>query len=61
LESGRSQGVFDFPGTARREARLFFSALQGALLVKRSNGDINQLEDVINALKSGIVQKYHSD
>lgn len=39
--------LFDSP---RHLARMFFSALQGALLVKRSTGDNSQVEDVIDVI-----------
>jgi TetR/AcrR family transcriptional repressor of nem operon len=55
LEKGRRQGVLAFDGSACRQARLFFSALQGALLVKRSNGDLDQLRDVIEVLMKGVI------
>ena len=51
LRTGHRLGEFEFEGTAKNEARLVFSALQGALLVKRSLGDSRQLEDVISNLK----------
>ncbi len=51
LQNGRREGEFEFNGAAKKEARLTFSALQGALLVKRSLDDTHQLEDVISNLK----------
>lgn len=51
LRSGRKTGEFDFSGSARRQASLIFSALQGALLIKRSNGSAGQLHDVIAEIK----------
>lgn len=51
IRSGRRAGAFSFSGPARRQARLAFSALQGALLVKRTNGDTKQIDDVIAGLK----------
>ncbi len=48
--SGRDSGEFSFKGSARRQARLVFSALQGALLIKRATGDSQQLHEVIDAL-----------
>ena len=52
LAAGRRNGEFEFDGPARRQARLAFSALQGALLVKRTSGDSKQVADVIAALKA---------
>lgn len=52
LKDGRRSGEFAFEGSARQQARLAFSALQGALLVKRTNGDAGQLKDVIAGLKA---------
>lgn len=52
LQSGRKTGKFDFSGSARRQASLIFSALQGALLIKRSNGSAGQLRDVIAEIKA---------
>ncbi len=38
--------------TAEQMARTMFSALQGALLVKRTTGDATQMNDVIGVLKA---------
>ena len=46
FKSGRKSGEFQFKGAPANIARTFFSALQGALLVKRSTGDISQVKDV---------------
>ncbi|MEQ8816201.1 MAG: TetR-like C-terminal domain-containing protein [Thalassobaculum sp.] len=51
LERGRRRGEFVLADEAPRVARLVFSALQGALLVKRTSGDDGQLDDVIAVLK----------
>jgi len=48
---GRKNGEFRFKETPPRLARMFFSALQGALLVKRATGDVNQVKDVIKAIQ----------
>lgn len=52
LSKGRKAGQFSFTGPPRRLARLTFSALQGALLVKRTTGDAGQISDVIAELKA---------
>lgn len=52
LAKGKKLGAFHFTGSAKREARLFFSALQGALVVKRASDNYSQLDDVIGALKA---------
>lgn len=52
LKRGVSRGEFKIPASARKTARTIFGALQGALLVKRTTGDVSQMKDVISALKS---------
>ena len=52
LERGAQRGEFALRTAAVRTARMFFGALQGALLVKRTTGDMTQLKDVVTALKS---------
>jgi len=52
LRKGRADHEFFFDGSPRRQARLIFSALQGALLLKRSNRDSGQLRDVIAEIKA---------
>ncbi len=51
LERGATAGAFRLPSTPARTARLAFGALQGALLVKRTTGDMTQMRDVAAALK----------
>jgi TetR/AcrR family transcriptional repressor of nem operon len=51
LERGAQRGEFTLRAAATRTARMFFGALQGALLVKRTTGDMTQLKDVVAALK----------
>lgn len=48
---GVKRGEFQFSATEPQMARTLFSALQGALLVKRTTGDSSQMEDVIEVLK----------
>jgi len=52
LERGAQRGEFTLRASATKTARMFFGALQGALLVKRTTGDMTQLKDVVTALKS---------
>ena len=52
LERGVQRGEFTLPAPAIKTARLVFSALQGALLVKRTTGDMAQVKDVIAVLKA---------
>lgn len=51
LRQGRKDGQFQLAEPPMRLARMFFNSLQGALLVKRSTGDMRQLEDVIKVIK----------
>jgi TetR/AcrR family transcriptional regulator, transcriptional repressor for nem operon len=55
LERGMQRGEFTLRGPAAKTARMFFGALQGALLVKRTTGDMTQLKDVVAALKAQLV------
>lgn len=52
LERGARRGEFDLPALPARMARLVFGALQGALIVKRTTGDVTQLKDVVMTLKA---------
>jgi TetR/AcrR family transcriptional repressor of nem operon len=52
LKRGAARGEFKLAESAAKIARLFFGALQGALLIQRTTGDSSQLKDVISALKS---------
>jgi TetR/AcrR family transcriptional repressor of nem operon len=51
LKRGVARGEFTLPAPASKVARYFFSALQGALLVKRTTDDPTQLSDVISVMK----------
>ncbi|MDI1265042.1 MAG: TetR/AcrR family transcriptional regulator [bacterium] len=51
LKRGVGRGEFVLPAPATKTARLFFAALQGALLVKRTTDDPSQLGDVISVMK----------
>ena len=52
LKRGAVRGEFKLAESAAKIARLFFGALQGALLIQRTTGDSSQLRDVISVLKS---------
>ena len=51
LKRGAARGEFNLVAPASKQARFIFSALQGALLVKRTTGDATQLRDVITVMK----------
>lgn len=51
LKRGAARGEFTLAAPPAKVARLMFSALQGALLVKRTTGDATQLRDVVTAMK----------
>jgi hypothetical protein len=46
----------DGAARARTSARRIHARLQGALLVKRTTGDITQLRDVIQVLRKQLVR-----
>lgn len=51
LERGRAAGAFGFTGSAAKMAKLMFSAVEGALIIKRATGDDRQFDDVISVLQ----------
>jgi TetR/AcrR family transcriptional repressor of nem operon len=51
LKRGAARREFNLVAPAGKQARFIFSALQGALLVKRTTGDATQLRDVITVMK----------
>jgi TetR/AcrR family transcriptional regulator, transcriptional repressor for nem operon len=51
LKRGVARGEFRLTAPAPKVARFIFGALQGALLVKRTTGDLSQINDVINVMK----------
>ncbi len=51
LKRGVARGEFTLPAPAPKVARFIFSALQGALLVKRTTDDPTQLSDVVSVMK----------
>lgn len=57
LKRGLARGEFAFSAPPAKMARLILGALQGALLVKRVTNDISQLQDVIAAVKSQVLNK----
>ncbi len=48
---GRAAGEFHFKKNPREMARLFFSSLEGAILVVRATGDSKYFNQVVSALK----------
>lgn len=54
LQAGRAAGAFHFEDPPEEMARLFLSALQGALLVKRAHQDHAHVEAVIKILDTRI-------
>ena len=52
FQRGRAAGELRFAGSPRDAARLCFSALQGALLVRRATGDGQQIRDVVRSLRT---------
>ena len=52
LKRGVARGEFTLAAPPAKVARFVFSALQGALLVKRTTGDAAQLRDVITVIKA---------
>lgn len=57
LTRGRDSGEFAFDGSAEKLARVLFNALQGALIVKRASGDIQQLHDVTDVFRAMLKPK----
>jgi TetR/AcrR family transcriptional repressor of nem operon len=51
LKRGVARGEFRLAAPAPKVARFIFGALQGALLVKRTTGDLSQINDVITVMK----------
>jgi TetR/AcrR family transcriptional regulator, transcriptional repressor for nem operon len=57
LKRGTTRGEFTLSTSPAKAARLFFGALQGALLVKRTTGDPSQLRDVVEAIRAQLESK----
>ncbi len=54
LEEGRRGNVLHFAGTASHKAAFFVSALEGAMLVARTFGDVARFQSVVNNLLGGL-------
>jgi len=52
LKRGADRGEFRMSAPVAKTARMIFSALQGALLVKRTTGDASEVRDVVAAIKA---------
>lgn len=57
LAAGKSQRLFVLPGAAVDHARVFLSALQGALLIARATGDHQAFDRTSSLLLSGLLRK----
>lgn len=51
LKAGRKSGAFHFEGSPARMAKLSFSAIEGALLIKRITGDDKHVNQVMESLQ----------
>jgi TetR/AcrR family transcriptional repressor of nem operon len=56
LKRGAARGEFTLAAPPAKVARFLFAALQGALLVKRTTGDVTQLRDVVAVMKSQLAK-----
>ncbi|NEP15152.1 MAG: TetR/AcrR family transcriptional regulator [Symploca sp. SIO2C1] len=54
LLRGRKLGVFDYKGQPEATARMLLSSLEGAMLIARSQGDLNQFHCVAQELLAGL-------
>ena len=52
LKKGRKAGAFHFEGSPARMAKLVFSAIEGAMLMKRITDDQKQVKQVTDTLKA---------
>lgn len=52
LKKGRKAGAFQFEGSPARMAKLSFSAIEGAMLMKRITDDDKQVKQVADTLKA---------
>ena len=48
LTAGRDAGAFSFSGSPEALARLMFSAIEGAMIIKRANRDTGYLDDIVS-------------
>lgn len=55
LSAGKKRGDFVIISSPRKQAQFIFSALQGALLVMRSNGEKRQLDNVISEIRARLL------
>ncbi len=56
LGDGRNVGVLSFSGSAKSEAQLLLTGLQGAMLVARTYGDEARFRTVVRSLLARIVE-----
>jgi len=52
LDRGRAQGAFAFEGDPGAQAKMMFSALQGALLIARGQENSHHFQTVVTVLKN---------
>lgn len=57
FEGGRKDGVFHFSGPAADFAKLYSSALQGAMLIKKSTGSPEYFDAVLSGLENMLYGK----
>jgi TetR/AcrR family transcriptional repressor of nem operon len=55
LDQGRAAGALRYDGSARQEAQLILSALEGAMLVSRTYGDAERFQATARRLLSTLV------
>ena len=48
----KKEGTLKIPGSPEQTSRLFFGALQGALMAKRAAQDDSQIDDVVKTLRA---------
>jgi TetR/AcrR family transcriptional repressor of nem operon len=54
LSAGRAEGELSFEGSAEAQAQVILSALEGAMLVARSQRDVKMFEAVTQRVLSGV-------
>ncbi|PHS27886.1 MAG: hypothetical protein COA85_04385 [Robiginitomaculum sp.] len=55
LSGGRDAGAFIFDGDAEAMAKVIASTLQGAILIKKSRGDVHYMDSILDSLKAIIM------
>jgi len=60
FKGGRDRGVFHFSGSATSFAKLYASALQGAMLIKKSTGEPAHFDAVLEQLEGMLFGAEHS-